>query len=120
MAMRNFLMRNIMGAATYGHHAFEAFRTLRSTGEGKSPFKIKDESKLRWMCEKVGIDSNQDINKLAIQLADLLDKEMKVGPDQPSIMTEAFAPKKENQYGKNFIFIHLEFNMKLKTQLQAV
>lgn len=42
MAMRNFLMRNIMGAATYGHHAFEAFRTLRATGEGKSPFKIKD------------------------------------------------------------------------------
>ncbi|CEJ73677.1 carbon-monoxide dehydrogenase [[Clostridium] sordellii] len=100
MAMRNFLMRNIMGAATYGHHAFEAFRTLRSTGEGKSPFKIKDESKLRWMCEKVGIDSNQDINKLAIQLADLLDKEMKVGPDQPSIMTEAFAPKKRKSVWK--------------------
>jgi len=35
MAMRNFLMRNIMGAATYGHHAFEAFRTLKATGEGK-------------------------------------------------------------------------------------
>ncbi|CEK38151.1 anaerobic carbon-monoxide dehydrogenase catalytic subunit [Paraclostridium sordellii] len=100
MAMRNFLMRNIMGAATYGHHAFEAFRTLRSTGEGKSPFKIKDESKLRWMCEKVGIDSNQEINKLAIQLADFLDKEMKVGPDQPSIMTEAFAPKKRKSVWK--------------------
>ena len=51
MAMRNFLMRNIMGAATYGHHAYEAFRTLRATGEGKSPFKIKDEAKLKWMCE---------------------------------------------------------------------
>ncbi|MBU5308392.1 anaerobic carbon-monoxide dehydrogenase catalytic subunit [Clostridioides mangenotii] len=100
MAMRNFLMRNIMGAATYGHHAFEAFRTLRSTGEGKSPFKIKDESKLKWMCEKVGIDANQDINKLAVQLADLLDKEMKVGPDQPSIMTEVFAPQKRKPVWK--------------------
>lgn len=94
MAMRNFLMKNIMGAGTYAHHAFEAFRTLRATGEGKSPFKITDEAKLKWMCEKVGIDTNQDINKLAIELADLLDKDMRGGPNEPSIMTEAFAPKK--------------------------
>ena len=100
MAMRNFLMRNIMGAATYAHHAYEAFRTLRATGEGKSPFKIKYEAKLKWMCEKVGIDTNQDINKLAIQLADLLDKDMKAGPDQESIMTEAFAPKKRKPVWK--------------------
>lgn len=100
MAMRNFLMKNIMGAATYAHHAYEAFRTLRATGEGKSSFKIKDEAKLKWMCEKVGIDTNQDINKLAIQLADLLDKDMKAGPDQESIMTEVFAPKKRKAVWK--------------------
>ena len=100
MAMRNFLMKNIMGAATYAHHAYEAFRTLRATGEGKSSFKIKDEDKLKWMCEKVGIDTNQDINKLAIQLADLLDKDMKAGPDQESIMTEVFAPKKRKPVWK--------------------
>ena len=100
MAMRNFLMKNIMGAATYAHHAYEAFRTLRATGEGKSSFKIKDEAKLKWMCEKVGIDTNQDINKLAIQLADLLDKDMKAGPDQESIMTEVFAPKKRKPVWK--------------------
>ena len=94
MAMRNFLMRNIMGAATYAHHAYEAFRSLKSTGEGKSPFKIKDEAKLKWMCEKVGIDTNQDINKLAIELADLLYKDMTIGPDEESVMTEAFAPQK--------------------------
>ncbi|MDO4536277.1 MAG: anaerobic carbon-monoxide dehydrogenase catalytic subunit [Clostridium perfringens] len=100
MAMRNFLMRNIMGAGTYAHHAFEAFRTLKATGEGKSPFKIKDETKLKWMCEKVGIDTNQDINKLAVELAEFLDKEMKVNPDQPSIMTEAFAPQKRKAVWK--------------------
>lgn len=94
MAMRNLLMRNIMGAATYGHHAYEAFRTLKATGEGKSPFKITDTDKLKWMCEKTGIDTNQDMNQLAIQLADLLDREMKVTPDQESIMVKAFAPKK--------------------------
>ncbi len=94
MAMRNLLMRNIMGAATYAHHAYEAFRTLKATGEGKTPFHITDVEKLKWMCEKTGIDSNQDTNQLAIQLAELLDREMKINPDQESIMTKAFAPKK--------------------------
>lgn len=94
MAMRNLLMRNIMGAATYGHHAFEAFRTLKATGEGKTSFKVTDTDKLKWMCQKVGINENQDINQLAVQLADLLDQELKVNPDQESIMVEAFAPKK--------------------------
>ncbi len=94
MAMRNLLMRNIMGAATYAHHAFEAFRTLKATGEGKTPFTIGDVGKLKWMCEKVGIDPNQETKQLAIQLAELLDRELKINPDQESIMLEAFAPKK--------------------------
>lgn len=94
MAMRNILMKNIMGAATYAHHAYEAFRTLKATGEGKTTFKITDTDKLKWMCEKVGINTNQDTNQMAVQLADLLDKEMKVNPDQKSIMVEVFAPKK--------------------------
>lgn len=94
MAMRNFLMRNIMGAATYAHHAYEAYRTLRATAQGKTSFQITDTDKLKMMCEKTGIDTNQDINQMAIQLADLLDREMKVGPDEESIMVKAFAPKK--------------------------
>jgi anaerobic carbon-monoxide dehydrogenase catalytic subunit len=94
MAMRSLLMRNIMGAATYAHHAYEAFRTLKATGEGKTTFEITDVDKLKWMCEKTGIDTNQEVNQLAIQLAELLDEEMKVNPDRKSIMVEAFAPKK--------------------------
>lgn len=97
MAMRNFLMRNIMGAATYAHHAYEAFRTLKATGEGKTPFKIIDFDKLKWMCEKTGINSNQSPNQLAVQLAELLDREMKINADCESIMVEAFAPKKRKQ-----------------------
>lgn len=101
MAMRNMLMRNIMGAATYGHHAYEAFRTLKATGEGKTPFKIKDVDKLKWMCEKVGINTGQDTNKMAIALADFLDKELKVSPDEESIMVKEFAPKKRRQVWKD-------------------
>ena len=94
MAMRNLLMRNIMGAATYAHHAYEAFRTLKATTLGKTPFKITDKDKLKFLCEKLGIDTNQDINKMAAKLADTLDSDMKANPDKESIMVEAFAPKK--------------------------
>ncbi|NMA65236.1 MAG: anaerobic carbon-monoxide dehydrogenase catalytic subunit [Clostridiaceae bacterium] len=100
MAMRNLLMRNIMGAATYAHHAFEAFRTLKATGEGKTPYKIVDYNKLKWMCEKTGIDTNQSEDQLAIQLAEFLYEELKKGPDEESVMVEVFAPKKRKPLWK--------------------
>lgn len=100
MAMRNMLMRNIMGAATYAHHAFEAFRTLKATGEGKTPFKIVDYNKLKWMCEKTGISTDQSEDQMAVQLAELLYEELKKGPDYDSIMVEAFAPKKRIEIWK--------------------
>ncbi len=94
MAMRNMLLKNIMGAGTYSHHAYEAFRTLRKTGEGKTPFKIKDVDKLKWMCEKLGIDTNCDVNQMAIKLADFLNEEMSKGAGEKSAMVDAFAPRK--------------------------
>jgi carbon-monoxide dehydrogenase catalytic subunit len=101
MAMRNMLLRNIMGAGTYGHHAYEAFRTLKATGEGKTPFKIKDVDKLKWMCEKVGIDTNHDVNKMAVDLAVFLMKEMRKGADEESVMVDVFAPRKRKQVWKD-------------------
>lgn len=101
MAMRNMLLKNIMGAGTYSHHAYEAFRTLRATGEGKTPFKIKDEAKLKWMCEKVGIDTHSNINKMAVDLANFLEAEMGKDVEEPSVMVEVFAPKKRKQVWKD-------------------
>ena len=101
MAMRNLLLKNVMGAGTYSHHAFEAFRTLRATGEGKTPFTIKDSDKLKWMCEKVGINTNQDNNKLAVDLANFLEAEMGKDVDNPSIMVDVFAPRKRKAVWKN-------------------
>jgi len=94
MAMRNFLLKNIMGAGTYSHHAYEAYRTLRATGQGKTPFKITDINKLKWFCELVGINPEQDINQMAVQLADFLEAEMSKDPSEPSKLVEVFAPKK--------------------------
>ncbi len=100
MAMRELLLHNIMGAGTYSHHAYEAYRTLRATAQGKTPFGIADEGKLKWMCDMVGINTDQDKNKMAAELADLLDSEMAKGPDAPSIMVEAFAPTKRKEVWK--------------------
>lgn len=101
MAMRKLLLQNIMGAGTYSHHAYEAFRTLKATGEGKTPFKIKDVNKLKWMCEKLGINSNQEVNQMAVQLADLLENQQRIGVEEPNLMVEAFAPKKRKEVWRN-------------------
>lgn len=100
MAMRTLLLHNIMGAGTYSHHAYEAFRTLRETAQGKTCFKITDVKKLKWMCHMVGIDTNQNENHMAEELADLLNAEMSRGADEPCIMVEAFAPKKRKEVWK--------------------
>jgi anaerobic carbon-monoxide dehydrogenase catalytic subunit len=100
MAMRNMLLRNIMGAGTYSHHAYEAFRTLRETAQGKTPFKITDVNKLKWMCDKVGIDSKQETNKMAEELANFLESQMYVGSEETNIMVEVFAPKKRKEVWK--------------------
>ncbi len=94
MAMRTLLLHNIMGAGTYSHHAYEAFRTLRATAQGKTPFQLTDTGKLKWMCETLGIDTHQGNEQMAVQLADLLDAQLSIGADEPNLMVEAFAPKK--------------------------
>ena len=99
-AMRKLLIQNTLGAGTYSHHAYEAYRTLKSIGEGTSPFRIKDENKLKWMCEKLGINTNQTTNQMAIQLAELLEAQQNIGVDERNIMVEAFAPKKRIEVWK--------------------
>ncbi|WP_434510282.1 anaerobic carbon-monoxide dehydrogenase catalytic subunit [Desulfitobacterium sp. AusDCA] len=101
MAMRKLLHQNIMGAGTYSHHAYEAYRTLKATAEGKTPFKIKDVNKLKWMCEKLEINTNQEANKMAVQLADLLENQQRIGTEEPNLMVEAFAPKKRKEVWRN-------------------
>jgi carbon-monoxide dehydrogenase catalytic subunit len=100
MAMRGLLMRNIMGAATYAHHAYEAYRTLEVTARGNTPFRVTDTEKLNWLCQKVGIKTNRDINTMALELAEFLKKEMAIGPDQSSVMVDVFAPRKRKPLWK--------------------
>lgn len=93
MAMRDMLLRNMMGTSTYTHHAYNAFRTLKSTAEGKTPFQITDVNKLYWMCDKLGIDKSGSKEQTAIRLADFLIAQLSSGYDEPPKMVEVFAPE---------------------------
>jgi carbon-monoxide dehydrogenase catalytic subunit len=97
MAMRTLLLHNIMGAGTYSHHAYEAFRTLKATAEAKTPFQIKDTNKLKWMCGRLGININQDQNAMAVALADFLEDQRSIGDGVPNRMVEVFAPSKRKE-----------------------
>ncbi len=93
MAMRQLLLLNVMGSATYTHHAYQAFRTLKSTAEGKTPFQIKDVNKLRMMAESLKIPNSKDEKEMAWQLANVLTEELHHDYDDPSKMVTAFAPR---------------------------
>lgn len=93
MAMRDMLLRNMMGTSTYTHHAYNAFRTLKSTAEGKTPFQITDVDKLYWMCDKLGIDKSGSKEQAAIRLADFLITQLSSGYDEPPKLVEVFAPE---------------------------
>ncbi|NLT94950.1 MAG: anaerobic carbon-monoxide dehydrogenase catalytic subunit [Clostridia bacterium] len=97
MAMRDMLLRNVMGTSTYTHHAFMAFSTLRSTAQGKTPFKITDKEKLYTMCEKLGIETCGDVNKDAEKLAEYFIAELSNDYQEPSKIIQAFAPKERQK-----------------------
>lgn len=101
MAMRAFLLLNVMGSATYTHHAYQAFRTLKSTAEGKTPFHIQDEAKLGWMCQKLGIETTGSTKEMALKLAETLTEELHHDYDRPSRMITAFAPKRRQEIWRN-------------------
>ncbi len=92
MAMRNMLHRNIMGTTAYAYHANEAFKTLKLTAEGKTPYDIKDPEKLKAFASQLGIDTERDVKEIAIDLADFLLEELKMDSDEESKLVETMAP----------------------------
>lgn len=92
MAMRDMLLRNAMGASTYAHHAYEAFRTLKSTIEGKTPYGITDKDKLMSFAADCGVSTNGTPEQVASWLADFLIYELQRSYDEPSKIIEKFAP----------------------------
>ncbi len=92
MAMRDMLLRNVMGTATYSYQAYEGFRTLKATALGQTPYTIKDKEKLYDFSKKLGVDTTGNEKDVAIRLADKLQWELHRGYDEPSTIIDVFAP----------------------------
>ncbi len=90
---RNLLRLACHGTAAYTHHLEEIADTLKATGQGKTPYTIGDEKKLRDVAKVVGLDSNKDKNELAVELADVMLSELRKSSKDPLALVKLFAPK---------------------------
>jgi len=100
MAMRMMLLRNIMGTSTYHYHTEQTIKTLRSTAQGETPFKIAEPEKLKNFANRLGVDISGSINEIVIRLCDFVKKEFSRSYDTPSKIVEALAPKERQDVWK--------------------
>ncbi len=91
MAMRNFLLQNTMGTATYTFHATEVFKTLAQAKPGGT-YEVKDWSKLEVLAKATGLDAAPK-DTLPARLAAALTAELSRDRNDPSPLVKAFAPK---------------------------
>jgi carbon-monoxide dehydrogenase catalytic subunit len=92
MAMREMLIRNILGTATYTFHANEVAETLAATAAGKTPFTITDSAKLTSAAQALGLGSSNDTRQLAQAFASAMQAELNRSRWEPSRFIQAYAP----------------------------
>ncbi|HEX3048013.1 MAG TPA: anaerobic carbon-monoxide dehydrogenase catalytic subunit [Bacillota bacterium] len=93
IAARNLLRLECHGLSAYCHQLEEAIDTLKATAQGKTPYSIREEGKLREIAGLVGLDSTKETNALALDLAEVLTTELRKGTDEPLALVELLAPK---------------------------
>lgn len=97
IAARNFLRLAVHGASAYSHHLEEAAKTLKATAEGKTPFKIQNEGKLREVAGILGMDANATVVDLANGVADAVLNELRKSAEEPLALVELFAPESRKE-----------------------
>ncbi len=91
MAMRMMLLRNVMGASTYQYHTDQTIRTLRATAQGKTPYRITEPDKLKTFAARLGIDTNERPEEVALKLCDFAEQDFNRKFSEPSRIVEALA-----------------------------
>ncbi len=99
MVSRNFVYRHVtIGTAANIFHAQQAARTLKAAAEKpESGLKIRDKQKLLKYAEMAGLNSHEDINKVAIAFADWVLADMGKPYWEEATMVKAFAPPKRQE-----------------------
>lgn len=93
MAMRMFLLRNVLGASTYQYHTQQTIKTLRAVAEGKSPFKIKDPDKLMALAIRFNIPDFMPEDDIILTLCNHFEADFCRNYDEPSHIVLTLAPK---------------------------
>lgn len=97
---RNLVRLAVHGAAAYSHHLEELAKTLKATVQGKTPFQIGDEQKLREIASTLGLDPQKSTKELAVALADSVLAELRKDSQEPLALLEAFAPTSRKEVWK--------------------
>ncbi len=97
MAMRMMLLRNVMGASTYHYHTDQTIKTLRSTVEGKTPFKISEPGKLKSFAERLGLDTSGSTEEITFRLCDFVIEDFNRPHYEKSKIVRALAPKERQE-----------------------
>lgn len=99
MVARNFVYRHVtIGTAANIFHAQQAARTLKAAAEKPgSGLKIRDEKKLLKYAEMAGLNSHEDINKVAINFVNWILEDMGRPYWEESKLVQAFAPPKRQE-----------------------
>ncbi|UCC60257.1 MAG: anaerobic carbon-monoxide dehydrogenase catalytic subunit, partial [Dehalococcoidia bacterium] len=100
MAMRMMLLRNVMGASTYHYHTEQTIKTLRATADGRTPFEIRESSKLKDFAGRLGVSTSGSIKDIAIRLCDFAQADFNRKFDEPSLIVEALAPLERKELWK--------------------
>jgi len=94
IAARNLLRLVINGGAAYTHDFKYTLKTLKAMAEGKSPFKVRDEEKLKWFVETLGLPYYEgDTQKTLKGLYEFLEREFHKDTDEPLQLVERLAPR---------------------------
>ena len=93
IAARNLFRLECHGLSAYCHQLEEAINTLKATAQGKTPYSIQEEGKLREIAGLVGLDNTKEKNALALDLAEVLTYELRKGANEPLALVELLAPK---------------------------
>ncbi len=91
---RNLLFKCAQGTAANVYHARNVARTLKSVGEGKADYEIKEETKLRNIASRLGIDGNRPIHEIAREFGSFFIDQINSNDYDPLRLVTALAPKK--------------------------
>lgn len=99
MVARNFVYRHVtIGTSANIFHAQQAARTLKAAADKpESGLKIRDKEKLLKYAEMAGLNSHEDVNKVAVNFANWVLEDMGKPYWEESALVQTFAPPKRQE-----------------------